>query len=288
MRGAILALALGLHAGTLSAQGMRPFATFRQLHGETRLRASLEYAAGALRVSPGGATELYRMDLAFDDQRFVPISDYDPARNSVVLGLRRGGQGGVRVVSRGQLQQSANVAFTPGVDLDLDVTLGAVDADLELGGLRLTSLAVQTGASRSVIRFSQPNRSRCRAAELTAGAADVSVLGLGNSRCDRIDFEGGVGKVTLDFGGAWTSNARVGVKMAVGELTLRLPRRVGIRIVLDKFLSSFDPAGLVRDGNSFVTPGYDRADRKVEIDVTTAVGGVRVEWGDDVRPAAEE
>ena len=108
------------------------------------------------------------------------------------------------------------------------------------------------------------------------------MVGLGNSRCDRIAFEGGVGKVALDFGGAWTSNAQVVLKMAVGELTLRLPRRLGIRIRLDKFLSSFEPAGLVRQGNTFVTPGYDRAERKVDIDVTTAVGGVRVEWGDEV------
>jgi hypothetical protein len=123
-----------------------------------------------------------------------------------------------------------------------------------------------------VIRFSQPNRSRCRSAELTAGAAEVSVVGLGNSRCDRIAFEGGIGKVTLDFGGAWTSDAEVAVKMAVGELTLRLPRRVGIRITLDKFLSSFDGAGLIREGSSFVTRLRPR-ERKVEIDVTTAVGG---------------
>jgi len=279
-RGALLALALGLQASIASAQEMRPFTTFRQLHGETRLRATLEYAAGALRITPGRSTELYRMDLAFDDQRFVPISDYDAARSTVSLGLRRGGGGGVRVMSRDQLQQSANVAFAPSVDLDLDVKLGAVDADLELGGLQLNSLALETGASRSVIRFSQPNRSRCRSAELHAGAAEVSIVGLGNSRCDRIAFEGGVGKVTLDFGGAWTSNAQVAVKMAVGEMTLRLPRRVGIRITLDRFLSSFDPAGLVRRGNSFVTPGFDRAERKLEIDVTTAVGGVRVEWGD--------
>ena len=282
-RGALLALALGLYASVASAQAMRPFTTFRQLHGETRLRATLEYAAGALRVTPGRSTELYRMDLAFDDQRFLPISDYDPARSTVSLGVRRGGDGGVRVVSRNQLQQSANVAFAPGVDLDLDVKLGAVDADLELGGLQLNSLALATGASRSVIRFSQPNRSRCRSAELHAGAAEVSVVGLGNSRCDRIAFEGGVGRVTLDLGGAWTSNAQVGVKMAVGELTLRLPRRLGIRITLDKFLSSFEPAGLVRQGNTFTTPGYDRAERKVDVAVTTAVGGVRVEWGDDVR-----
>jgi predicted membrane protein len=89
-----------------------------------------------------------------------------------------------------------------------------------------------------------------------------------------------MGKVTLDFEGAWTSSSQAAVKMAVGELTLRLPRRVGLRLVLDRFLASFDPAGLERVGNAFQSAGYDRAERRLEISVTTAIGGVKVEWAD--------
>jgi hypothetical protein len=137
---------------------------------------------------------------------------------------------------------------------------------------------MQAGASQAVIRFSSPNRSRCRAAEITAGAAELTLLGLGNSRCDRFELEGGMGKVTLDFGGAWTSSTQAEVKMAVGELTLRLPRNAGVRLTLDRFLASFDPAGLVRAGNGFQSPGYESAERRLDIQVTTAVGGVRVEW----------
>lgn len=275
---AAITLALVLWAGAVQAQTMRPFTTFRQLHGETRLATRLEYAAGSLRVAPGTPAELYRMDLSYDEDRYFPLSDFDAASGSVVLGLKPSGDGGVRVVSRKQLNQIAAVAFSPRVDLTLDLTLGAVDADLELGGLRVTRLNVKTGASRSVIRFSQPNGSRCERATISAGAAEISVLGLGNSRCDEIEFEGGMGKVTLDFAGMWTSSARVDVKMAVGELNLRLPRRPGVRITMDKFLSSFEPAGLMRRGNQFVSPNYDRSQRRLDIDLTTAMGGVNVEW----------
>ncbi|CAN5797125.1 hypothetical protein BH24GEM1_BH24GEM1_03620 [soil metagenome] len=283
LRPAAAALVLSLVAGSASAQGMRAFTTFRQLHGETRLQATLDYRAGGLRIAPGSATELYRMDASYDEERYLPTSDFDAASGAVALGIRPAGEGGLRVVSKRQLRQDANVAFSPAVDLDLDITLGAVTADLELGGLSLSELTMQAGASQAVIRFSQPNRSRCRFAEITAGAAQMTMLGLGNSRCDRIDFEGGVGKVTLDFDGAWTSSSQATVKMAMGELTLRLPRRIGVRLTLDRFLASFDPAGLVRVGNGFESPGYDRAERRLDIDVTTAVGGVRIEWLDQKR-----
>jgi hypothetical protein len=89
-----------------------------------------------------------------------------------------------------------------------------------------------------------------------------------------------MGKVTLDFDGAWTSSSQATVRMALGELTLRLPRRLGVRLTLDRFLASFDPAGLVPAGNGFQSPGYDRAERRLDIDVVSAVGGVKIEWTD--------
>jgi hypothetical protein len=275
---ALAALTLAAGATSVSAQSMRTFTTFRQLHGETRLDADLDYRAGGLRIAPGRTGELYRMNASYDEDRYFPTSSYDAARGAVSLGLRPAGEGGLRVISRRQLRQDANVAFSPTVDLDLDLTLGAVQADIELGGLSLSELTMQAGASQAVIRFSSPNRSRCRAAEITAGAAELTLLGLGNSRCDRFELEGGMGKVTLDFGGAWTSSTQAEVKMAVGELTLRLPRNAGVRLTLDRFLASFDPAGLVRAGNGFQSPGYESAERRLDIQVTTAVGGVRVEW----------
>jgi hypothetical protein len=272
------ALALALAASRAQAQSMRPFSTYRQWHGETRVAARLDYAAGALRLAAGRPAELYRMDVLYDGDRYVPVSDFDAAEGNVALGLRASREGGLRVVSKSQLRQTASVTFSPKSDLALAVTLGAVDGDLELGGLRLTDLALEAGASRATVRFSQPNAVRCRAAALTAGAAELTVLGLGNSRCERIAFEGGVGQVTLDFGGAWTSSSRVEVKMALGKVALRLPRQVGIRITLDKFLATFEPQGLVRRGTSYLSPGYDKASRHLDIDVTTAVGGVTVEW----------
>jgi hypothetical protein len=272
----LLLLSIGIEAA--EAQTMRPFSTFRQFHGETRLHARLEYGSGNLRLQPGEPRELYRMSLSYDEDRFLPISDFDSPGGTVLLGLKARGEGGVRVVSRNQLSQAALVSLSPRVELNLDLSLGAVDADLELGGLRLSEIDLKTGASQATIRFSRPNTMRCRSASFSAGAAEVSVLGLGNSRCEEIVFEGGVGKVLLDFSGASSSNARAAVKMSVGGITLRLPRDAGVRITMDKFLSSFEPAGLVRRSGAFVSSNYDSASRKLEIDLSTAIGGVDVEW----------
>ena len=181
LRATALLAGLTLWSAAASAQTMRPFTTFRQMHGETRLTARLEYAAGSLRLGAGRPNELYRMDLSYDQDRFLPISDFDISSATAVLGLKAEGVGGVRVISRNQLQQVAAVTISPRVDLALDLTLGATDADVELGGLRLTDLDLKTGASQAVVRFSQPNKIRCRHATVSAGAAEISFLGLGTA-----------------------------------------------------------------------------------------------------------
>jgi hypothetical protein len=273
-----LTLVLVSWGGLAHAQELRSFSTFRQMHGDTRLTAQLEYAAGILRVGAGPAGELYRMELAYDAARYVPVSDFDNREGSVVLGLNAAGEGGVRVVSRDQLRQVAAVTLSPEVDLTLSLRLGAAEAEVDLGGMRVRNFAARTGASRTLIRFSRPNPARCQVAAITAGAAEVTVMGLGNSRCDEIQFEGGVGRVTLDFSGAWSSSSQAKIRMAMGGLTLRLPRQVGVRLQMDKFLSSFDPVGLVGKGDFYESPGYSRAERHLNIDLTTAVGGVTLEW----------
>jgi hypothetical protein len=257
---------------------MRPFTTYRQHHGETQLAARLEFAAGRLRLAPGRVSELYRMALLYDTDRFAPLSRYDAPGSTVALGVEAIGGPGLRVVSRHQLQQDAAVELSPETDLSLAVSLGAVEADLDLGGLRLAQLRLEAGASRSIVRFSQPNAIRCRAADISAGAAEVSILKLGNSRCDRVRVEGGVGRMTLDFGGAWTGSQQAELSLAVTELQLRLPRKVGVRISMDRFLASFDPNGLVRRGDEWVTPGYDQAERHLDLALTTTVGRVRIDW----------
>lgn len=278
MRAAGVGVALVCWAVALPAQTMRPFTTYRQLHGESRLAARLEFAAGRLRLVPGRPNELYRMALAYDPDRFVPLSRYDAPQNAALLGVEAVGGPGLRVVSRHQLQQDAVVELSPQPDLGLSVSLGAVEAELDLGGLRVAELRLEAGASRTLVRFSQPNPIRCRTADISAGAAEISILKLGNSRCDQIRVEGGIGRMTLDFGGAWTGSQRAELSLAVTELRLRLPRKAGVRITMDRLLTRFDHSGLIRRGNEWVTPGYEQAERHLDISLTTTIGGVAIDW----------
>ncbi len=272
-------VAFALSAPALPAQSMRSFTVARQRHGEQRLSARLDYAAGSLRVVAGiPSGDLYRMRLWYDAERFTPTTRFEAATGTVQLGLSGTGGAGLRVVSAERGEQSAVLTITPEVPVALTIRLGAVDADLDLGGLQLTGLDLGTSASRTTVRFSRRNAASCASAVFSAGAADISIVDLGNSGCRRVRVEGGVGKTLLDLTGAWPAGARIDVRMAVGALSLRLARSVGVRLTMDRFLSSFPAAGWVRRGDALLSDGYARAERRIDVSLSATIGGVSIQW----------
>lgn len=273
---------LAASAGAAQAQTLREYSSTRQDHGESRLAVTINYAGGTFDLGPATAGILYGLRLTYDADRYAPVARFDAGVPRLTLGteaLPR--SGGMRVSHRGT-PPAATIGLGTRADLDLDIQLGAADATLELGGIRISRLKLETGASKTAVHFSESNPIRCSEAELSAGAAELVVTGLGYSRCSEVDFNGGVGKVTLDFSGPWSGAIRLDAGMAVGELVLRLPRRAGIKLELDKFLASFAPAGLVRsaDGRSWTSTGFESAAQQLVVEVETAFGGVTVEWID--------
>lgn len=279
MRALALVAPLLLAASSLEAQGIREFSSTRQDHGESRLSTVVRYTGGTLTLRPAPSGILYSLRLTYDADRVQPLATFDAGVPRLTLGTEPlPASGGMRVTHRGT-PPAATIELGTHADLDLGIELGAAEASLELGGIRISRLALETGASKSVVRFSESNPIRCSEADLKAGAAELMVLGLGYSRCGEIDFDGGVGKVTLDFSGTWSGPVHLEATMAMGELVLRVPKGVGIQLKLDKFLASFAPAGLTRsaDGRVWTSEGFLQASQKLVVDLETAFGGVTLE-----------
>jgi hypothetical protein len=162
--------------------------------------------------------------------------------------------------------------------MSLEANLGAANARLELGGMRLRDLHIESGATQATLSFSRPNQIRCSSMTIEAGAAELLLDRLGNSRCGQIRISGGMGQMTLDLRGAWGQPSDVSVKMTVGKLLLRIPRSLGVRVRSERFLSSFPSEGWTRSGDVLLSPGYASASQHVDLALETALGDVGVEW----------
>jgi hypothetical protein len=259
--------------GSLSAQEMRTVTMSRQLTSRDEVRVSVEYGAGRFSIRPMDEGLLYRMSLRYDERTHAPVASFSDNRLDLGVESRRG------VRMRGD-RESGELALelARGVPMRLDLEFGAVRADLDLGGLHLTALELSTGASQSTVDLSELNRGRITTARFEVGAAEFTARRLGNLNAERIEFDAGVGSLTLWLNGEWQRDARLSIDMGLGALELRVPEGLGIQLRKDSFLTSFDSEGLVKRGSTYESLDWASASRKVTIDLDAAFGSVKVVW----------
>lgn len=266
----ITALAL-LTPKIAHGQDWRTVTKTRELDRESTLRVNVEYAAGHLSIGPATDGKLYRTTLRYDADVFDPVFDYSGGKLHVGV---NGGEVKGRNLKSGRL----DVKLSPKVPIELDLEFGATEATIDLGGLRLRSAQIATGASKTTLNVSSLNPEVCSLFEVQVGAAKFEATGLGNLNAERMSLEGGVGEMLLDFTGQWKRDMTAKIDMGLGSLTIQVPRGLGVKITKDGLLASFDSQGLTKRGNSFYSENYEKSSRKLTINLDAALGSIRVVW----------
>lgn len=279
LRGLLLAGALtvvlagpaGLHAQT-----WKTVTATRQVTDEEELRVRVEYGAGVLDIRRGGAGLLYSALLQFDEEHVAPKTEYESGQ--LVVGLSAAESRGVDPDDWSS-DTSLELALAPGLPLDLDMNFGVGSAELDLTGLSVRRLVVNTGASKAVIRVEEVNPEPMESAEINVGAADLRVWGVGNLNVEQLTVKSGLGSVLLRLDGQWPRNAVLHVGMGLGALDIQVPRSLGIRLRRPgSFLASIDTEGLEKRGDFHQSANWDSAERRVEIEIAAVLGSVDVEW----------
>lgn len=263
------------------AQSWRTVSKARRIQKLDFLQVNIEYAVGTFRVEPAPDGMLYRFESRYDEEVFHLNSNYLESKGRGRLRIALGGEDeefklrGLRDYDReaGELE----LRLSRAVPLALNMQMGASEARLDLGGLRLREVVLETGASDTHVRFSEPNLEEAERCEFAAGAASLKIERLGNSNCREISIRGGVGAIDLDFSGEWRRDATADIKVGLGGIDLRIPADLGVRIEKDTFLMAFDAADLEKqDGGVYLSRNWESAARKLTIRIAGALGGVTV------------
>lgn len=256
------------------ASDWRTLTRSREVSGEKALAAHVEFGAGRLNLTPGTAGTLYRASLNYDQAQITPEITYSDG--TLHVGMQSGHiRGNMRHRGRGN---TLDLQLGPDVPLNLDVQFGAGEAAMDLGGLTLQNLKIATGASRADVRFSKPTVGACESMELQVGAAQMNVQALGNASPKQLEVQGGAGEVNLDLTGAWRNDMTGKFSLGMGGLNLKVPRGLGLRVHKNSMLASFEAADMVKQGDVWVSQGYDAAKRHLDIAVDAAFGSIRVDW----------
>ncbi len=272
-----VALILGLSVvDAAQGQSRRTVTMSRQVQDEQSVEVNVTYGAGRFSVGPAESGVLYHMQIEYDEDLFEPLAEYQGSS------LRIGTESLGRHIRFGRdwAAGEMELALSRDVAMDLSMDFGAVRADMDLGGIPLTRLEIETGASQTLIDISEPNSETMSRANMDVGAAEFTVRNLGNLNAEVIDVDAGIGDIDLSFTGDWRQNARVSIDMGLGSLVLRFPRGLGVRLEKDTFLTSLDSEGLIKRGDTYFSLDYDESEYQITVDVDAAFGSIRVEWID--------
>lgn len=197
--------------------------------GSEETRVSLSFGAGKLTLSPGAknlvdGTALYNVR---DLKPEVSIKDGE-------VEIRQGEFQNIPPFEGMKNEWDLQLGETP---LDLVISAGAYDGDLELGGLSLTSLSISDGAADVRLSFSEPNPVEMSRFSYTTGASDVMMEGLANANFKTFFFNSGAGDYTLDFSGELQRDAAVSIDCGFSDLTLIIPEGVKAVVTIDSTLA---------------------------------------------------
>lgn len=286
--GALL-LSMTLAGGTLPAQEWRTLEARRNRPdtsqgGVDTLHVRLAYGAGELSFRGVPAPALYDLHVRYDANERRVKYHYDSETHTLTVGgdsgmadifsLRRHHD---RPRDEGSGSHSTlSLGVASGVPLDLALDFSASEATLDMSGLSLSRLSIETAASESRVTFGTVNPSRIPSIELRATAAGFSVEQLGNAHADTVHANATMGRMDLDLSGEWTGDATLDLRAVMSAVTVRIPRDVGVRVRSSTIFGKIDAPGFTERDGVFYSDNFDGAARRVLIDGRAIMAGIEV------------
>jgi hypothetical protein len=237
----------------------------------------IRFGAGEIEVTPGDPDTLFSGQFRTNVAEWAPEVSWENG----TLEIRQGDEGAWPVTGSGPgVENVWELEFSPEVEMDMDIDIGASMGDLDLSGLALTDLSVETGASDLRLRFDEPNPASMDGLDIAAGAASLRVDGIGNASPEWVTVRGGAGSLVLDLTGEWGNSAEIEIESGVGALTLQLPKDVVVRVHTSEGLGSVQAdGGLARSGNGYTNDAFDSTIALV-IDISVGVGSIVLNLAD--------
>ena len=116
------------------------------------------------------------------------------------------------------------------VPMTLTIDAAGTESNIELGGLPLSNLTVNHGASSLNLALSAPNPLKMDMLEFAGGASSATLTGLSNAHASHMTFTGGAGSYIMDFSGDLRDNMAVSIEAGLGSVTIIVPENIAAKV----------------------------------------------------------
>lgn len=175
---------------------------------------------------------------------------------------------------------STRLFLTKKIPLALDAEMGFGESILDLSGLWLQNLNLETGANQARVYVRSPNPGAMKECTVSAGVGEFSMEGIGYLNTAKFDFNGGFGKYSLNFAGKLKRDLEANVSVGLGMLSLRIPPDAARLQVFydDGVFCSYNFAGIAKRREGYATSaGFDQSNAPIlTLRITSGAGKVSV------------
>lgn len=102
-----------------------------------------------------------------------------------------------------------------------------------------------------------------------AGNSDLRLAGL---PLTGLHIAQGAGISTIDLSGDWASDLDATIETGAGDVTVRLPSGIGVRVEVETGPTAISAVGLAQDGNVYTNAAYGVSGVTLRIDMRAGVG----------------
>jgi len=194
------------------------------------LRLQLDLSAGSFRVEPGAAGEPLRVEADYDAARFNLDQAYDSESNTyrVSFALKGGWLGFFRGSVEGANQ--IRIIVPPDRPVALVGEIGVGESRFELGGLWVTDVNLDLGVGEHRLLIREPLRAPLKRIAVDGSVGEIDLQGLGNASPAKVEIDQGIGEMSVDLRGAWQRDATVDLDLGIGEVRVRVPKDVAVKV----------------------------------------------------------
>jgi len=146
------------------------------------------------------------------------------------------------------------------------------DWNLKLPRTLPTNLKFRMGAGEGTIDLSQAKLNRL---EVEAGAGEFK-FNLANTSVADLKVSAGVGSLILNLTGNRTRNLKAEISGGIGDLTLVLPSKVGVRVKVSG-LGGVESTSLRKQNGYYVNDAYGKSAQSLDITVSAGLGSIKME-----------
>ncbi len=193
-------------------------------------RVLLDLRQAGFKIEPGEPGGKVRVEATYDKKHHeLEESLEEPLGHPWVYRVKFRQIGGGFFHSIFAPKTEVTIYLPPDVPIDLEIDVQQGGAEIELGGLWLSTARVSATQGGCELAVSQPLRAPMSRFDFSAKMGGGAVKSLGNASPAKVYVDCSMGGMALDLRGAWTQNAAITIEASMGGMDVILPSDVTLR-----------------------------------------------------------